>query len=93
VPRRLGEVGGEVLIAGERRPIAGTITMDQLLVDLGPSDTDTGAAAAEIGTEVVLLGRQGDETITATEWAAKLGTIPYEVCCGIGDRVPRRYIG
>jgi len=92
VPRRLGEVGGEVLIAGERRPIAGTITMDQLLVDLGPSDRPA-AAVAEIGTEVVLLGRQGDETITAAEWAAKLGTIPYEVCCGIGERVPRRYIG
>ncbi|HLJ06950.1 MAG TPA: alanine racemase C-terminal domain-containing protein, partial [Acidimicrobiia bacterium] len=76
----------------ERRPIAGTITMDQLLVDLGPSDRPA-AAVAEIGTEVVLLGRQGDETITAAEWAAKLGTIPYEVCCGIGERVPRRYIG
>jgi alanine racemase len=42
---------------------------------------------------VVLLGQQGDETVSAAEWAAKLGTIPYEVCCGIGDRVPRRYVG
>jgi alanine racemase len=93
VPRRLGEVGGEVLINGRRRPIAGTVTMDQLLVDLGPSDGDGAAATVEIGTEVVLLGRQGDETITAAEWARKLGTIPYEVCCGIGERVPRRYVG
>jgi alanine racemase len=92
VPRRLGEVGGEVLIGGRRRPIAGTVTMDQLLVDLGPSGGDA-ARSVEIGTEVVLLGGQGDDTISAAEWAAKLGTIPYEVCCGIGERVPRRYIG
>ena len=92
VPRRLGQVGGEVLIGGRRKPIAGTVTMDQLLVDLGPSDGPD-AAAVEIGTEVVLLGRQGDEVISASEWAAKLGTIPYEVCCGIGERVPRRYQG
>jgi alanine racemase len=90
VPRRLGEVGGEVLIGGRRKPIAGTVTMDQLLVDLGSSEA---AGDVEIGTEVVLLGRQGDETVSAAEWAAKLGTIPYEVCCGIGDRVPRRYLG
>jgi alanine racemase len=90
VPRRLGELGGEVLVGGQRKPIAGTVTMDQLLVDLGPTDA---ADPMEIGTEVVLLGRQGDETITASEWARRLGTIPYEVCCGIGDRVPRRYVG
>lgn len=86
VPRRLGEVGGEVLAAGRRRPIAGTVTMDQLLVDLG-------ADAFEAGDEVVLIGRQGDEEITAAEWAERLGTIPYEVCCAIGVRVPRRYLG
>jgi alanine racemase len=90
VPRRLSEVGGEVLIGGRRKPIAGSITMDQLLVDLGPT---AAAGDVEIGTEVVLLGRQGDEAITACEWAQKLGTIPYEVCCGIGERVPRRYQG
>jgi alanine racemase len=90
VPRRLGEVGGEVLIGGLRKPIAGSITMDQLLVDLGPT---AAAGDVEIGTEVVLLGRQGEESITACEWAQKLGTIPYEVCCGIGERVPRRYQG
>jgi alanine racemase len=90
VPRRLGEVGGEVLIGGRRKPIAGTVTMDQLLVDLG---SGAEADAVEVGTEVVLLGRQGDECISAPEWAEKLGTIPYEVCCGIGDRVPRRYFG
>jgi len=51
------------------------------------------AAGVEIGTEVVLLGRQGDDRISAAEWAERLGTIPYEVCCGIGERVPRRYCG
>jgi alanine racemase len=86
VPRRLGEVGGEVLVGGRRRPIAGTVTMDQLLVDLG----DDPCAA---GDEVVLIGRQGEAEITAAEWAERLGTIPYEVCCAISDRVPRRYFG
>jgi alanine racemase len=90
VPRRLGHVGGEVLVGGRRKPIAGTVTMDQLLVDLGPGPD---ADEVEVGTEVVLLGRQGEEHISAAEWAEKLGTIPYEVCCGIGERVPRRYVG
>jgi alanine racemase len=85
VPRRLGEVGGEVLAGGRRRPIAGTVTMDQLLIDLGG---DTIIA----GDEVVLIGRQGQDEITAAEWAERLGTIPYEICCTIGDRVPRRYL-
>jgi alanine racemase len=86
VPRRLGETGGEVLIGGRRHPIAGAVTMDQILVDLG----DT---TAKLGDDVVLIGRQGDEEITAADWAARLGSIPYEVICGVGPRVPRRYIG
>lgn len=85
VPRRLGEVGGEVLVAGRRRRIAGTVTMDQLLIDLG----DDPVRASE---EVVLLGRQGEETVGAAEWAARLGTVPYEILCGISARVPRRYL-
>ena len=90
VPRRLGQVGGEVLVGGRRKPIAGAVTMDQLMIDLGPGED---ADVVEVGTEVVLLGRQGDDRIAAEEWAEKLGTIPYEVCCGIGERVPRRYFG
>jgi alanine racemase len=85
VPRRLAEAGGEVLVGGRRRPVAGTVTMDQILVDCGPGD---GVAA---GDEVVLIGRQGGEEITAWEWAERLGTIAYEVLCGIGARVPRVY--
>ena len=83
VTRRLAAVGGQVLVGGRRRPIAGTITMDQLMVDCGPG------AAVTAGDEVVLIGRQGDEEITAEEWADRLDTISYEVLCGIGGRVPR----
>jgi alanine racemase len=86
VPRNLGLHGGEVLVRGRRFPIAGTVTMDQLMVDVG--DTPV-----EVGDDVVLLGRQGDEEITAGEWARRLGTIAYEIVTGIGPRVPRRYRG
>jgi alanine racemase len=85
VPRRLFDVGGEVLVGGVRRPLAGVVTMDQIVVDCGP----VGSAPVEVGDEVVLLGRQGSEEVTATEWADLLGTINYEVLCGIGPRVPR----
>ena len=59
--------------------------MDQMVVDCGP----VGTTPVAVGDEVVLLGRQGDEEITADEWAGLLGTISYEVLCGIGPRVPR----
>lgn len=85
VPRRLFDVGAEVLIGGRRRPLAGVVTMDQLLVDCGGD-------VVERGEEVVLLGAQGNERIGAEEWAAKLGTISYEIVCGISARVPRRYV-
>jgi alanine racemase len=84
VPRRLSLVGGEVLVAGRRRPIVGVVTMDQLMVDCGDDPV-------AVGDEVVLLGRQGNETILAAEWAERLDTIAYEIICGIGPRVPRVY--
>ncbi|MEN3315562.1 MAG: alanine racemase [Acidimicrobiaceae bacterium] len=86
VPWRLGATGGEVLIGGRRRPIAGSVTMDQITVDCG-DDTEVSP-----GDEVVLLGRQGHETVDAWEWAELVGTIAYEVLCGIGARVPRTYL-
>ena len=86
VPRNLGVAGGEVLIGGRRYPIAGIVTMDQLMVDVGDDPV-------EAGDEVVLIGAQGDEAITALEWAEHLGTISYEIVTGIGARVPRRYRG
>lgn len=84
VPRRLFGTGGEVLIGGRRRPIAGVVTMDQTMVDMGDDQVD-------IGDDVVLIGRQGDAQITAADWAERLGTIGYEVVCGIGTRIERRY--
>ena len=85
VPWRLPGAGGEVLVGGRRRPLAGSVTMDQLMVDCGDD------ASVAVGDEVVLIGRQGAEEIGAWEWAARLGTIAYEVLSGIGARVPRVY--
>ncbi|MEO6318682.1 MAG: alanine racemase [Acidimicrobiales bacterium] len=85
--RALGTAGQEVLIGGRRHPMVGTVTMDQLMVDVGP---DSGVRA---GDEVVLLGAQGSERISPDEWAARLGTIAYEVVCALGARVERRYGG
>jgi alanine racemase len=84
LPRRLGALGGEVLVGGQRRPIAGSVTMDQILVDCGDQ-------AVAVGDEVVLLGQQGEHAITAQDWADRLDTIAYEVVCGISPRVPRTY--
>jgi len=92
VPRNLGLVGGEVLIGGSRRRIAGAVTMDQLVVDLGDMAAGGMVKDSEEGLEVVLIGRQGDEEITAGEWAERLGIIPYEVTTRIGPRVPRTYL-
>lgn len=85
VPRRLSSTGGEVLIRGRRRPVAGVVTMDQLVADCG-ADADV-----EVGDEVVLIGRQGTEEVTANEWGTRLGTIGYEIVCGVGARIPRVY--
>jgi alanine racemase len=83
VPRALFAGGFEVLIGGVRRPLAGMVTMDQIVVDCGPDES------VRPGDEVVLLGRQGHEVVTADDWAALLGTISYEVICGVGPRMPR----
>lgn len=85
VRRSYARLGGQVLIGGTRRDIVGTVTMDQIMIDCGQDQT-VGA-----GDEVVLIGTQGGETITATEVADRLGTINYEVTCDIGRRVRRVY--
>lgn len=86
VPRRLGTLsdlpGTDVLIGGRRCPIVGVVTMDQLMVDVGDADV-------AVGEEVVLIGRQGEHMIRAEDWASRLGTIGYEIVCGISSRVPR----
>ena len=83
--RNFGRQGGMVLIRGKKFPIVGNITMDQFLVDC--QDTEVSP-----GDEVVLIGTQLSQEITATEWAEYLDTIPYEIICGIESRIPRRYI-
>lgn len=81
---RLLTRAGSALIGGRRYALAGTVTMDQIVIDVGDSDV-------ALGDEVVLLGAQGSEEISADDWARALGTISYEVVCSIGPRVPRRY--
>ena len=87
VTRSLAATGGQVLIGGQRRPVSGTVTMDQILVDCGPG------SSVKRGDDVVMLGSQGGETIGAWEWARRTGTIAYEVVCGVSNRVPRVYVG
>lgn len=82
--RRLSNCG-EVIINGRRAPIVGRVCMDTIMVDV------TGIPDVRRGTEVVLIGRQGREEITAQDIADKIGTIPYEVLTSIGERVKRLY--
>lgn len=72
-----------VLVRGRRCPVAGRVTMDQIVVDV------TGLPRVTVGEEVVLMGKQGREEISAGELAEWAGTIPYEIFCGISARVPR----
>jgi alanine racemase len=76
---------GSVLIQGRRAPIVGLVCMDMIMVDV------TDLAPVPVGETVTLIGRQGQESIWADEVASWIGTIPYEVLCGIGSRVPRLY--
>jgi len=83
---RLLSNNGRVLIGGRSYPIVGRVCMDQTMVDLGP-----GWSSVDVGDEVVLIGRQGDESIPCQEVADRMGTITYEVTCLIGSRVVREY--
>ncbi|MEO6306958.1 MAG: alanine racemase [Nitrospiraceae bacterium] len=76
---------GSVLIQGRRAPIVGLVCMDMTMVDV------TDLAPVQVGETVTLIGQQGEESIWADEVAGWIGTIPYEVLCGIGSRVPRIY--
>lgn len=82
---RLLSSKGEILVHGKRCKIVGRVCMDQLMIDV------TGVQA-EAGDIVTLIGRDGDDMITADELASVYGTIGYEVVCGISKRVPRIYI-
>jgi alanine racemase len=83
---RLLSTRAEVLVGGRRHLVAGIVTMDQLLVDCG----DDEVAA---GDEVVLVGPQGAERVTAEELGELIGTIGYEIATAISERVPREYRG
>lgn len=77
----------DVLIAGGRLPLVGTVSMDNVAVDLGPDP----AALRLCGAEAVLIGSSGPERITAEELAGRMDTINYEITCGLSARVPRTY--
>lgn len=85
VPRALGATEIPVLLNGVPRTLAGTVTMDQVMLDCAQDSMVT------VGDEVVFLGRQGDHSVTADQWADAIGTIGYEITCGISPRVFRRY--
>jgi alanine racemase len=74
---------GEVLVRGQRAPIAGRVTMDQTMIDV------TDIAGVAVDDEVILIGEKGSQRITADDLAAHTGTIAYEVLCAVGQRVPR----
>jgi alanine racemase len=73
-----------VLIRGRRAPIVGSVCMDMIMIDVTGHDVSPGDA-------VVLIGTQGEESITARETAASIGSIPWEVLCRLGSRVERVY--
>jgi alanine racemase len=83
--RRALTNNADMLVRGMRRPLVGTVSMDNVTLDVGSPP------AAAVGDGAVLIGAQGDERITAEEIARRLGTINYEITCGLLPRVPRVY--
>jgi alanine racemase len=75
----------DVLIEGRRYPLVGRVSMDNITVDLGPETT------VKPGAEAVLIGTDGSERITVEDVAKRLGTINYDVTCGLSQRVRRRW--
>jgi alanine racemase len=84
-PRQTSGKGATVLIAGQRCPVVGRVTMDQIMVDV------SAVSAVQAGDEAVLMGKQGGEEIAATELAAWAGTIAWDIFTGLGQRVVRCY--
>jgi len=83
-PRNLSNLA-PVLIKGRRFKVSGRICMDQIMVDVG-------SASVKVGDEAVLIGSQSGKRIATEELAELAGTIPYEIVCGLGSRIPRIYI-
>jgi alanine racemase len=83
--RRALSNNADVLVGGRRRPLVGTVSMDSVVVDLGPDP----AALELLQTPAILIGAQNGERITAEEVARRMDTINYEVTCGLTARVAR----
>jgi alanine racemase len=95
--RRLWKTGGNVLVKGQRVPIIGRVCMDMFMVDVTDIDSRSPGRLREssgvaVGSEVILIGKQETETITADDMAKQLDTINYEITCLVGKRVPRVYL-
>ena len=75
----------DVLVGGTRYPLVGTVSMDNITIDLGP------ATSLGPGQPATIIGRDGAQRQTAEDLAQRIGTINYEIVCGISGRVPRRY--
>jgi alanine racemase len=85
-PRHLSNRDGVMLVRGKRCPLLGRVTMDLMMIDVSPIED------AAVGDEVVLMGHQGGEEISATELAERAGTINWEIITRIGSRVRRVYV-
>jgi len=85
-PRHLSNREAAVLVRGQRCALLGRITMDLMMIDVSHID------GAIVGDEAVLMGRQGDQEISATELAERAGTISWEIITRIGQRVRRVYV-
>ena len=78
---------GRVIVRGRLAPVVGRVSMDLTLIDV------TDVVGIQMDDQVILLGAEGDQRITAEEIGAAAGTISYEITCGISNRVPRVYAG
>jgi alanine racemase len=85
-PRHLSNRDAAVLVRGKRCALLGRVTMDLMMIDVSHID------GAEVGDEVVLMGRQGDQEVSATELAERAGAISWEIITRIGSRVRRVYV-
>jgi alanine racemase len=81
----------DVLVGGRRFPLVGTVSMDNVTIDLGPVSHEGAGPRVAVGTGAILIGRSGSERQTVEDLANRLGTVAHEVLCGIGPRVTRRY--
>jgi alanine racemase len=85
-PRHLSNRDADVLVRGKRCPLLGRVTMDLIVIDVSHIED------VDVGEEVVLMGRQGNEDVCCTELGEKAGTITWEITTRIGARVRRVFV-